>query len=211
MCSFTFVQTQFFENNIRNAIFGKWTRTYSTFMLFIFSYFLNLSALSLLSFVMVVLSFILEAKSRSPYKSLFLSNFGLLLYNLSAIRFAEINFPIYFILVSFINCSWYFILKNIEEEEDEDRGFLRNLHNESLISVNDMKNELLAGLHNDSNSEQSSGIYSLILKIIGDKRLFYLKDFFTKDVVHYAHPQRKIVHGITYIILSAILISFFYV
>lgn len=99
----------------------------------------NFTVISSIAFGIVLMSFFIEAKSNSPYKSLLLSNTGFGIYNFTLLTCSEIDFPIYFMLLSFLICSWFFVLKNIEEEEDENRGFLRNYHNDSIVGFSDSK------------------------------------------------------------------------
>ena len=84
----------------------------------IFLYLQNFTVFSYIYFGIVLLSFLVEAKSNSPYKSLLLSNIGFGIYNFTILTCSEIDFPIYFMLLSFLICSWFFVIKNIEEEED---------------------------------------------------------------------------------------------
>jgi hypothetical protein len=160
------------------------------------------------------MSFFIEANSNSPYKSLVLSNIGFGIYNLTLLTSSEIEFPIYFILLSFLACSWFFVLKNIEEEEDEDRGYLRSYHNDSIDIFIDTEDE-----NNKENTslEKSTAFHYFkfsnvnFSKLFESKALFILRIFFKKDTVHYEHPQRKYVYAFTYLILTSILVSFFYV
>jgi hypothetical protein len=111
-------------------------------------------------------------------------------------------------------CSWFFVLKNIEEEEDEDRGYLRSFHNDSIVGFSDTEDE-----NNKENSllEKSTLFtFSTILsnelsKLFENKVIFFVRSFFKNDIIHYEHPQRKFVYAFTYLILTSILVSFFLV
>ncbi|MFE3869152.1 hypothetical protein ACFX5E_13885 [Flavobacterium sp. LS2P90] len=107
----------------------------------IFLHLQNFTVVSYIAFGIVLTSFFLESKSNSPYKSLLLSNSGFGIYNFTLLTSSEIDFPIYFILLSFLICSWFFVLKNIEEEEDEDRGFLRNYNNDNIVDFSYAEDE----------------------------------------------------------------------
>jgi hypothetical protein len=180
----------------------------------IFLHLQNFTIVSYGAFGIVLMSFIIEAKSNSPYKSLLISNIGFGIYNFTLLTGSEIDFPIYFILLSFLICSWFFVLKNIEEEEDEDRGYLRNYLNDNNVdfSVADdekeninpslAKNDLFHFLN--VLSKKSSGI-------IENKFLLTVAQLLKNDVIYYKHPQRKLVQIFTYIVLTSILVSFFYV
>ena len=178
----------------------------------IFLHLENFTAVSYVAFAIVLISFFLEAKSNSPYKSLLLSNAGFGIYNFTLLACSEIDFPIYFILLSFLICSWFFILKNIEEEEDEDRGFLRNYHNDSIVGFNGIEN------NNKNSSLADSSLFNFkdylakeSSKIFESKLMLFVVFFFENDPIHYEHPQRKFVHAFTYVILISILVSFFLV
>ena len=180
----------------------------------IFLHLQNFTVVSYSAFGIVLMSFIIEAKSNSPYKSLLLSNIGFGIYNFTLLTGSEIDFPIYFILLSFLICSWFFVLKNIEEEEDEDRGYLRNYHNNSIVGFNDAKDE-----NNKENSllekstlfTFSNVLSNKLSKLFENELMLFVRDFFKNDTIHYEHPQRKLVHWFTYLILISILVSFFYV
>ena len=180
----------------------------------IFLHLQNFTVVSYSAFGIVLMSFFIEAKSNSPYKSLLLSNIGFGLYNFTLLKGSEIDFPIYFILLSFLLCSWFFVLKNIEEEEDEDRGYLRNYHNNSVIGFNDAEDEKIKknSLLERSTLFTFSTIFSNKLsKLFETKLMLFVRDFFENDAIHYEHPQRKLVNVFTYLILTSILVSFFYV
>ena len=180
----------------------------------IFLHLQNFTVVSYISFVIVLISFLIEVNSNSPYKSLILSNIGFGIYNFTLLSGSEIDFPIYFILLSFVICSWFFVLKNIEEEEDEDRGFLRNDHNGSIVGFNEIekasirKNSVLG----DSPLFNFITVLNVELsKLFENKFFLFIANFFKNDTIYYEHPQRKFVHGFTYLILISILVSFFYV
>jgi succinate dehydrogenase hydrophobic anchor subunit len=178
----------------------------------IFLHLQNFTAISYVAFAIVLMSFFLEAKSNSPYKSLLLSNAGFGVYNFSLLTCSEIDFPIYFILLSFLICSWFFVLKNIEEEEDEDRGFLRNYHNDSIVGFNEIEN------NKKNSSIADSALFNFkdflikeSSKLFESKLMLFIIFFFKNDPIHYEHPQRKFVNALTYVILISILVSFFLV
>ena len=180
----------------------------------IFLHLQNFTVVSYISFVVVLISFFIEVNSNSPYKSLILSNIGFGIYNFTLLSGSEIDFPIYFILLSFLICSWFFVLKNIEEEEDEDRGFLRNDHNGSIVGFNDFEDKRNNG--NSSLEKSTLFTFSNILsnelsKLFENKLMLFVRSFFKNDAIHYEHPQRKLVHLFTYLILISILVSFFLV
>ena len=180
----------------------------------IFLHLQNFTVVSYSAFGIVLMSFFIEAKSNSPYKSLLLSNIGFGVYNFTLLKGSEIDFPIYFILLSFLLCSWFFVLKNIEEEEDEDRGYLRNYHNNSVIGFNDAEDEKTK--KNSLLERSTLFTFSTILsnklsKLFETKLMLFVRDFFENDAIHYEHPQRKLVNVFTYLILTSILVSFFYV
>jgi hypothetical protein len=180
----------------------------------IFLHLQNFTVVSYISFGIVLMSFFIEANSNSPYKSLLLSNIGFGIYNLTLLTGSEIDFPIYFILLSFLLCSWFFVLKNIEEEEDEDRGFLSSYHNDSIVGFSDSEDEKNKG--NSLLKKSALFTFSTILsndlsKLFESKLMLFVRNFLKNDTIHYEHPQRKFVHAFTYLILTSILISFFYV
>jgi hypothetical protein len=180
----------------------------------IFSHLQNFTVVSYISFGIVLMSFFIEANSNSPYKSLLLSNIGFGIYNLTLLTGSEIDFPIYFILLSFLACSWFFVLKNIEEEEDEDRGYLRSFHNDSIVGFSDTEdgNNMENSLLEKSTLFTFSTILSNELsKLFENKVIFFVRSFFKNDIIHYEHPQRKFVYAFTYLILTSILVSFFLV
>ncbi|RKS94250.1 hypothetical protein BC952_2122 [Flavobacterium limicola] len=180
----------------------------------IFLHLQNFNLVSYGAFGIVLMSFIIEAKSNSPYKSLLISNIGFGIYNFSLLTVSEIDFPIYFILLSFLICSWFFVLKNIEEEEDENRGYLRDYHNISIASFNDTDDEkknINPSLADNTLfrflsvlSKKSSGVSE-------NKFFLYVAQLLENDVIYYKHPQRKLVQIFTYILLTSILVSFFYI
>ena len=179
---------------------------------FIFLPLQNFTVISYIAFGIVLVSFLVEAKSNSPYKSLLLSNVGFGIYYFTLLNGSEIDFPIYFMLLSFLICSWFFVLKNIEEEEDEDRGYLRNYYNDSIAGFNDIENE--NDKENFSLSQYSLYYFTNTLrqqlsKLFDNKFMLFVIHFVKNDAIHYQHPQRKLVHGFTYLILTAILVSFF--
>ncbi|TDD74995.1 hypothetical protein [Flavobacterium caseinilyticum] len=181
---------------------------------FIFLPVQNFTFVSFIAFGIVVMSFLVEAMSNSPYKSLLLSNIGFGLYYFTLLNGSEIDFPIYFMLLSFLICSWFFVLKNIEEEEDEDRGYLRNFHNDSANVYDEIE---------DGNSKENTSLSAFsflhftnvlckqLSKLSENKFMLYLIHFLKNDAIYYKHPQRKLVQAFTYIILIATLVSFFYV
>lgn len=179
----------------------------------IFLHLQNFNVVSYSAFGIVLISFIIEAKSNSPYKSLFLSNIGFGIYNFSLLACSEIDFPIYFILFSFLICSWFFVLKNIEEEEDEDRGFLRNYHNDSIVGLNEIENNNKKASLADDSSLFNFRDYLVkeSSKFFETKLMICVVFFFENDPIHYEHPQRKFIHAFTYLILISILGSFFLV
>ena len=180
----------------------------------IFLYLQNFTVFSYIAFGIILLSFLVEAKSNSPYKSLLLSNIGFGIYNFTLLTCSEIDFPIYFMLLSFLICSWFFVLKNIEEEEDENRGFLRNYHNDSIVGFSDSQD-----VNNKGNfSLEKSTLFTFthvlskqLSKLFESKLMLSVSNFLKNDTIHYEHPQRKFVHVFTYLILISILFSFFYV
>ena len=174
----------------------------------------NFTVISSIAFGIVLMSFFIEAKSNSPYKSLLLSNTGFGIYNFTLLTCSEIDFPIYFMLLSFLICSWFFVLKNIEEEEDENRGFLRNYHNDSIVGFTDTKD----GNNKGNSSLEKSTLFTFsnvlskqLSKLFESKLMLPVRNFLKNDAIHYEHPQRKFVHAFTYLILISILFSFFYV
>jgi hypothetical protein len=181
-------------------------------MCFIFLHLQNFIVVSYISFGIVLMSFFIEAKSNSPYKSLLLSNIGFGIYNFTLLTCSEIDFPIYFILLSFFLCSWFFVLKNIEEEEDEDRGYLRSDYNSNIKDL-----DAIIGKNIDPISSLRKGSFfantlsNFLSKLFENKLLLFVMHFFKNDAIHYEHPQRKLVHAFTYLILISILVSFFYV
>lgn len=180
----------------------------------IFLHLQNFTVVSYSAFGIVLLSFIVEVKSNSPYKSLLLSNIGFGMYYFTLLNGSEIDFPIYFMLLSFLTCTWFFVLKNIEEEEDEDRGYLRNYYNDNIVSFNGLEDE--NDKQNTSQSEYTFlnfiNVFRMELsKLFRNKFMLFIIHFFKNDVIHYQHPQRKLVLVFTYLILIAILVSFFYV
>ena len=180
----------------------------------IFLHLQNFTVISYIAFGIVLMSFFVEAKSNSPYKSLLLSNIGFGIYNFTLLTCSEIDFPIYFMLLSFLICSWFFVLKNIEEEEDENRGFLINYNNDNIVGFSDTKDR-----NNKSNSSlEKSTLFTFthvlskqLSKLFESKLMLYIKAFLKNDIIYYKHPQRKLVRAFTYLILISILISFFYV
>jgi hypothetical protein len=178
----------------------------------IFLHLQNFTAVSYVAFAIVLMSFFLEAKSNSPYKSLLVSNSGFIIYNFSLLESSEIDFPIYFILLSFLICSWFFVLKNIEEEEDEDRGFLRNYHNDRIIAFNEIENNIKnSSLADSSLFNFKDYLVKESSKFFESKLMLSVIFFFENDPIHYEHPQRKFIHTFTYLILISILVSFFLV
>jgi hypothetical protein len=180
----------------------------------IFLHLQNFTVVSYGAFGIVLMSFIIEAKSTSPYKSLLISNIGFGIYNFNLLTGSEIDFPIYFILLSFLICSWFFVLKNIEEEEDEDRGYLRDYHNINIASFNDTDDEKKN--INPSLEENTLLCFLNVLSkklsgIIENKFLLNVAQLLENDVIYYKHPQRKLVQIFTYIVLTSILVSFFYI
>lgn len=167
----------------------------------------NFGGVSYLAFGMVLVSFYLEMKSNTPYKSLLLSNIGFGIYNFTVLNSSEIDFPIYFIFLSFLVCSWFFILKNIEEEENEDRGFLRNDYSFSMDGFSNLPVEK----HNSMRTLEKGSFPWVISKLYENKGIVYVRSFFINDTIHYRHPQRKFVQMFTYFILIAILAAFLYV
>lgn len=180
----------------------------------IFLHLQNFTAISYVAFATVLISFCLEAKSNSPYKSLLLSNIGFAIYNFALLGGSAIDFPMTFMLLSFLICSWFFVLKNIEEEEDEDRGYLRNHHNSSIADFNgsiDKKNNI-----NPSPTENTLFHFLNILSKkssvrIENKFLLHVIHLLKNDVIYYKHPQRKLVKIFTYLVLTSVLASFFYI
>lgn len=180
----------------------------------IFLHLQNFTVVSYSTFGVVLMSFIIEAKSNSPYKSLLLSNIGFGIYNFNLLTGSEIDFPIYFILLSFLICSWFFVLKNIEEEEDEDRGFLRNYHNGSIVGFNenaDKNNKENSSLEKDTQLTFINVLNNKLSKLFESEFMLIVRIFFKNDIIYYKHPQRKFVHAFTYLILTSILVSFFLV
>jgi hypothetical protein len=179
----------------------------------IFLHLQNFTLVSYGAFGIVLISFIIEAKSTSPYKSLLISNIGFGIYNFNLLTGSEIDFPIYFILLSFLICSWFFVLKNIEEEEDEDRGYLRDYHNINIASFNDTdeKKNINPSLEENTLLRFLSVLSRKLSGIIENKFLLYVAQLLENDVIYYKHPQRKLVQIFTYIVLTSILVSFFYV
>lgn len=171
----------------------------------------NFTVVSYITFGTVLLSFIIEANSNSPYKSLLFSNIAFGIYNFTLLTGSQIDFPIYFILFSFLVCSWFFILKNIEEEEDEDRGFLRNNHNSNIVGFNEIENNTKNSALVDSSLFNVAILINKLSKLFENKLMLFIRIFFKNDVVYYKHPQRKFVHAFTYLILISILVSFFLV
>ena len=174
----------------------------------------NFTVISFIALGIVLISFLVEAKSNSPYKSLLLSNIGFGIYYFTFLNGSEIDFPIYFMLLSFLICSWFFVIKNIEEEEDEDRGYWRTDYTiisndfESFESENCNEVPLL----NKSSFFPFSICFGNILyKIFASKMMLFMKILLKNDTVHYIHPQRKLIHSFTYLILISILFAFFYV
>ena len=115
-------------------------------------------------------------------------------------------------LLSFLICSWFFVLKNIEEEEDENRGFLRNYHYDSIVGFSDTKDEN----NKDNSALEKSTLLTFthvlrkqLSKLFESKLMLSVRNFLKNDAIHYEHPQRKFVHAFTYLILTSILISFF--
>lgn len=180
----------------------------------IFFHLQNFTVVSYSAFGIVLMSFIVEAKSNSPYKSLLLSNIGFGMYYFTLLNGSEIDFPIYFMLLSFLICSWFFVLKNIEEEEDEDRGYLRHFHIDSVGVYDEIE---------DVNSKENASLSVFpflnfinvfrmeLSKLFGNKFMLFIIHCFKNDAIHYQHPQRKLVRAFTYLILIATLVSFFYV
>jgi hypothetical protein len=180
----------------------------------IFLHLQNFTVVSYGAFCIVLMSFFIEFKSNSPYKSLLLSNIGFGIYNFTLLTCSEIDFPIYFILLSFLICSWFFVLKNIEEEEDEDKGFLRNYHNDSIIGFSDAEDENNDGFPSLEKEHLTNFINvfsNQLSKILENKLVLFVMRFFKNEVAYYKHPQRKFVHAFTYLILITILVSFFLV
>lgn len=169
----------------------------------------NFTVVSYITFGTVLLSFIIEANSNSPYKSLLFSNIAFGIYNFTLLTGSQIDFPIYFILFSFLVCSWFFILKNIEEEEDEDRGFLRNNHNSNIVGFND--SNAIPSFKKVHLTSFINVISNQLSKILENKLMLFVIHLFENDVIHYKHPQRKLIHAFTYLILISILVSFFLV
>lgn len=174
----------------------------------------NFTAVSFIAFGVVLMSFFIESKSNSPYKSLLFSNIGFAIYNFALLGGSAIDFPISFMLLSFLICSWFFVLKNIEEEEDEDRGYLRKYHNNSIVGFNDAQAEM-----NNANSALSENTLFSFLNflskkssgLVENKFVIYVIHLLENDVIYYKHPQRKLVQLFTYLVLTSILISFFYI
>lgn len=172
------------------------------------------SVVSYVAIVIVLMSFFIEAKSNSPYKSLLLSNFGFGIYYFTLLNGSEIEFPIYFLLFSFLISSWFFVIKNIEEEEDEDRGYLRTDYTiisnsfESFESENCNEVSIL-----NKNSFFPFPIYfrDILSNIFESKIMLLIRVLLKNDIINYKHPQRKFIHAFTYLILISILVSFFYV
>lgn len=178
----------------------------------VFLHLQNFTAVSYVAFAIVLMSFFLEAKSNSPYKSLLVSNTGFGIYNFTLLACSEIDYPIYFILFSFLICSWFFVLKNIEEEEDEDRGFLRNYNNDSIVGFSEIENNKKNSSLADSSLFNFKDFFiKESSKIFESKVMLFVIYFFENDPIHYEHPQRKFIHAFTYVILISILISFFLV
>ena len=180
----------------------------------IFLHLQNFNVVSYSAFCIVLISFIIEAKSNSPYKSLFVSNIGFGIYHFNLLTGSEFDFPIYFILLSFLICSWFFVLKNIEEEEDQDRGFLRNYYNDSIIGFNetaDKNNKENFSLEKDTQLTAIHVLNNNLSKLFESEFMLIVRIFFKNDIIYYKHPQRKFVHAFTYLILTSILVSFFLV
>ncbi|WP_426096023.1 hypothetical protein [Flavobacterium sp. DSR2-3-3] len=174
----------------------------------------NFTFISYIAFGIVLLSFLVEAKSNSPYKSLLFSNIGFGIYYFTLVKGSEIDFSIYFMLLSFLICSWFFVLRNIEEEEDENRGFLRNYHCNSIVGFSDTKD----GNNKGNSSLEKSTLFTFthvlskqLSKLFESKLMLFFSNFLKNDAVHYKHPQRKLVRVFTYLILISILFSFFFV
>ena len=172
----------------------------------------NFTIISYIAFATVLMSFLIEFKSNSPYKSLLFSNIGFGIYYFSLLNGSEIDFPMYFMLLSFLICTWFFVLKNIEEEEDEDRGFLRNYDSDNIVAYNGMIDE--NGKVNSSLSKHPLFNFTNVLcmqisKLVQNKFILFIIHFSKNETVYYKHAQRKLVLVFTYLILIAILVSFF--
>jgi hypothetical protein len=180
----------------------------------IFLHLQNFTLVSYITFGLVLISFFVETKSNSPYKSLLLSNIGFVIYNFTLANGADIDFPIYFILLSFLICSWFFVLKNIEEEEDEDRGYLSidySIYRDSFATLQDENKDEISSLKKGFFYIFPNILRTLFAKMFENKTMLFVRDLLKNDTVHYEHPQRKFVYVSTYLVLISILVSFFYV
>lgn len=182
----------------------------------------NFTILSYLALTIVVLSFFMGKKSNTPYKSLLFSNLGFFLYRFSIDSFLGINsylgtdFAMYFILSSTLCATWFLLIKNNEDEKNEDRGFVRETQN---MIYEDVEPRLDDQLQNGVSKSAGFGFFNYVLEgamhVTSDKgqniSSRFFGDFSAKEKGYYEHPQRVCIKCFTYLILIAILGSFFFI
>lgn len=170
---------------------------------------------SYLALVIVVLSFFMGKRSKSPYMPLLFSNLGFFIYRFTSESYLGIDFAMYFILISIFCATWFLIIKNIEEEENEDRILLRGGRYIIIEGENQSSNRL----ENEDSKSFSiaflNTIFEGVMNFTSGKAQnqisAYFDGFSGNDQVQYYHPQRTYINICMYLILIAILGSFFFI
>lgn len=166
---------------------------------------------SYLALVIVVLSFFMGKRSKSPYKPLLFSNVGFFIYRFTSESYLGIDFAMYFILISIFCATWFLIIKNIEEEENEDRILLRGGRYMVVGDENRLQNGVSKSFSIPFLNTIFEGVMNFTSGRAQNQISAYFDDFSGNDQVHYCHPQRKYINFCKYLILIAILGSFFFI
>lgn len=177
-----------------------------------FSHLDKFTFFSYLALSIVVLSFFMGKKSKMPYKPLLFSNLGFFIYRFTSESYLGIDFAMYFILSSIFCAAWFLIIKNIEEEENDDRILLKG-GRYRIIGEDNRR------LQNKDSKWVSLGFLNTILEgamtfasgRVQNKVSAYYDDFSENDLEYYCHPQRRYINFCTYLILITILGSFFFI
>lgn len=179
----------------------------------------NFTFLSYLALTIVVLSFFMGKKSNTPYKSLLFSNLGFFLYRFSIDSFLGINsylgtdFAMYFILISTLCATWFLLIKNNEDEKNEDRGFVRETQNMIYEDVEPRLDQLQNSVSKSAGLVFFNYVLEGTMHVTSDKGQnkfsSFFGDFSGGEKGYYEHPQRVYINCCTYLILIAILGSFF--
>ncbi|MET0760639.1 MAG: hypothetical protein ABWZ56_09480 [Flavobacterium sp.] len=177
--------------------------------------------MSYLALVIVVWSFFMGKKSNTPYKSLLFSNLGFFIYRFSIDSYLGINsylatdFAMYFILSSTLCATWFLLIKNSEDEKNEDRGFVRESQNMIYEDVELRFDQLQNKVSKSAGLGFFNYVFEGTMHITSDKRQNKFSRLFNvisgEEKGYYEHPQRVYINCCTYLILIAILGSFFFI